>query len=188
MTHHLLLTAARTAVMAFDAFRDSVDTTGCEPPLAVCDGGALTFATHSVNALYEAYQLDMQRGTPVDTVPRALVAKLAGYFRHVTDTADGSGCDAPYVVIELTVWDDIQQERDALALAVAPLDPTQVLREALERSRVAIDDWLNIHAPEFCDEARVAEARERIHAHGATLAYITDVQQQTRAALGHDPR
>ncbi len=57
------------------------------------------------------------------------------------------------------------------------------LREALDRSRVAIDDWLNTYASEFCDEERVAEAGTRIRESGGTLAYIADVQEQNREAL-----
>ena len=57
------------------------------------------------------------------------------------------------------------------------------LRAALDRSRIAIDDWLNTYASEFCDEARVAEAGKRIRDEGGTLAYIADVQQQNREAL-----
>ena len=56
------------------------------------------------------------------------------------------------------------------------------VREALERSIVAIDDWLNIYASAECDEQRVKEAKKRIREHG-TLAYIANVQEQNRAAL-----
>lgn len=54
--------------------------------------------------------------------------------------------------------------------------------EALERSRIALDDWLNIHASDHCDAARVAEARARVNERG-TIAYIAEVQKQNRAAL-----
>jgi len=57
------------------------------------------------------------------------------------------------------------------------------LRAALDRSRIAIDDWLNTYASEFCDEERVKEAGTRIREGGGTLAYIADVQEQNREAL-----
>lgn len=57
------------------------------------------------------------------------------------------------------------------------------LREALIRSKIAIDDWFNTYAPEFCDEMRVAEARARIRKHGGTLAYVADIQEQNKEAL-----
>ncbi len=57
------------------------------------------------------------------------------------------------------------------------------LRAALTRSVTALDDWLNTYAPEFCDEARVKEASKRLRERG-TLAYIADVQEQNREALG----
>lgn len=56
------------------------------------------------------------------------------------------------------------------------------LEAALTRSVTAIDDWLNVYASEFCDKARVAEAKKRFGEKG-TLAYIADVQQANRAAL-----
>lgn len=58
------------------------------------------------------------------------------------------------------------------------------LRKALERSSIALNDWLNTYASELCDEARVAEARKRIRDGGSTLAYIADIQEQNRKALG----
>lgn len=56
------------------------------------------------------------------------------------------------------------------------------LVKALQRSIVALDDWLNIHAADHCDPERVKAARERCRKEG-TLAYIADVQRQNRAAL-----
>ena len=53
---------------------------------------------------------------------------------------------------------------------------------ALDRSRVAIDDWLNVDFADFCDEERVIEAQQRINEFG-TVAYIADVQQQSRDLL-----
>lgn len=58
----------------------------------------------------------------------------------------------------------------------------EALKEALEASVTAIDDWLNIYAEDHCDEARVRSAKERVHRSG-TLAYIAEVQQRNRAAL-----
>lgn len=61
------------------------------------------------------------------------------------------------------------------------------LRSALERSVVAIDDWLNSYAAELCDPKRVEEARRRIGEYGV-LAYIASVQEQNRAALKRSSR
>lgn len=52
----------------------------------------------------------------------------------------------------------------------------------LDRSRIAIDDWLNVDFADFCDAERVEEARQRINEMG-TVAYIADVQQQNRDLL-----
>lgn len=59
----------------------------------------------------------------------------------------------------------------------------KALREALERSKTALDDWINTYASEFCDEERVDEAGQRIREGGGTLAYLADIQKQNRDAL-----
>lgn len=56
------------------------------------------------------------------------------------------------------------------------------LADALRVSIVALDDWLNIHASDHCDERRVAEARTRINERG-TIYYISVVQKTNRDAL-----
>lgn len=56
------------------------------------------------------------------------------------------------------------------------------LEKALERSMVAIDDWLNCYASDLCDPVRVEEAEARIGEYG-TLSYIANVQEQNRRAL-----
>jgi hypothetical protein len=53
---------------------------------------------------------------------------------------------------------------------------------ALERSIVAINDWMHLYAPDMCKESDVAEAMARVHENG-TLAYIANVQEQNRDAL-----
>jgi hypothetical protein len=107
-------------------------------------------------------------GDPVESVPKP------GTERAVVDCAP-----------------NLQQQVDApsrpsqLKKLMADNSTTreQRLEAALARSVTAIDDWLNTYAPEFCDEARVKEARSRIMSEGGTLAYIADVQQQNREAL-----
>lgn len=72
-----------------------------------------------------------------------------------------------------------------LRLAPTPPPPQpapDALREALQRSIVAIDDWLNTYASDLCDPKHVEEAENRIGEYG-TLAYIANVQEQNRAAL-----
>ena len=58
----------------------------------------------------------------------------------------------------------------------------RLLRRALKRSMVALDDWLNDFASSECDPKRVAEARKRIMERG-TIAYIARVQKQNRDAM-----
>ncbi len=79
-----------------------------------------------------------------------------------------------------------EAERDALAIRVADMERREErMREALERSVVAIDDWLHSYAPAFCDPKRVEEAKARVASVG-TLYYIGIVQRDNRAALTPD--
>lgn len=71
----------------------------------------------------------------------------------------------------------------ALYIEYCPLHASaEKLRDALQMSIVALDDWLNIEFYDFCDEKRVAEARERVHECG-TIAYIARVQDANETAL-----
>ena len=67
-------------------------------------------------------------------------------------------------------------------------DENEALRAALERSVVAIDDWLNLSNPEPCGTERVREAGTRLWGHGGTIAYIANVQEQNRKALGRESK
>ena len=72
---------------------------------------------------------------------------------------------------------ELEQERDQLRARVGELE------EALQASRIGLDDWLNQYASALCDEERVKEARERIADNRGTLAYIAQLQDQNRRAL-----
>lgn len=56
------------------------------------------------------------------------------------------------------------------------------LRSALNAAVIALDDWTNLYASEFCDEERVREAQRRIDEYG-TLYYIASVVKRSRDAL-----
>jgi len=71
----------------------------------------------------------------------------------------------------------LKQSRDQLRARVGELE------EALQASRIGLDDWLNQYASALCDEERVKEARERIADNRGTLAYIAQLQDQNRRAL-----
>jgi len=55
-------------------------------------------------------------------------------------------------------------------------------KEVLERNKLALDDWLNTFASEYCDPDRVAQAKSRIMQYG-TVGYIAEIQQENRALL-----
>ena len=58
------------------------------------------------------------------------------------------------------------------------------LRKALLRSNQALDDWVRTYAPEFCGDEHVEETRKRITEGGGTLAYIADIREGNKKALG----
>ncbi len=57
------------------------------------------------------------------------------------------------------------------------------LRAALERSKVALDDWINTYASDFSSIAAVHAAARRFQHSGGTLAYIANIQRQNLEAL-----
>jgi len=59
-------------------------------------------------------------------------------------------------------------------------DKEQV-QKALSAAITALDDWTNVFASEFCDEARVEEAKNRLIEHG-TVYYIATIVEQCREA------
>lgn len=56
------------------------------------------------------------------------------------------------------------------------------LRLALNTAILALDDWANTYASDFCDEQRVVEAWQRIKDNGGTIAYICDAVTQCKEA------
>ncbi len=58
----------------------------------------------------------------------------------------------------------------------------KVLREAMETAIIAIDDFVNIYAEEYCDPGRVEEARQRMNENG-TLYYASSILKQCKSAL-----
>lgn len=64
----------------------------------------------------------------------------------------------------------------------SPAFPGAGVRDALEQSITAIDDWLHLYAGEFCNPGRVAEAEKRVGEYG-TLHYIATVQKKNCEAL-----
>ena len=57
------------------------------------------------------------------------------------------------------------------------------MREALEFSDLAINDWLHVYASEECGKDHVARSLSRIKERGGTLAYIAEVTMTNKQAL-----
>jgi len=76
----------------------------------------------------------------------------------------------------------IEMKNKAIAQRNELQEENTRLREALKRSVLALDDWLNIYAEELCERDRVAQAKSRIQNYG-TVGYIAEVQKQNREAL-----
>lgn len=77
---------------------------------------------------------------------------------------------------EKRVLQDLDNER------IRHLFEIEQLRSALNAAVIALDDWTNLYASEFCDEERVKEAQARIEQYG-TLYYIASVVKKSRDAL-----
>ena len=52
----------------------------------------------------------------------------------------------------------------------------EVLLAALNAAILALDDWTNVYASDFCNEARVEEAKARLNEYG-TVWYIANTVQ-----------
>jgi hypothetical protein len=136
----------------------------------------------------------------------ALEPKLSGHVRTVLKAASEvieANCPdtiqvsrAEYEALRAEVA-SLKEERDAYkergeARGQSVRDLTQqlaagmveMLAGALRTSMVALDDWLNIFASEFCDKQRVKEAYARINAEG-TIAYLSGIQESNRTALSN---
>jgi hypothetical protein len=50
--------------------------------------------------------------------------------------------------------------------------------ELLEELSVALDDWTNTYASEFCKKNNVEGSLKRMHNAGGTLAYIANLRQR----------
>jgi hypothetical protein len=57
----------------------------------------------------------------------------------------------------------------------------EVLTAALDAAILALDDWANITAPEYCNESRVAEAKARLNEYGTLWYVATTVQTLVKA-------
>lgn len=77
---------------------------------------------------------------------------------------------------------NILAEVDAAGFTIMSKEDVEAVRAAMERSIVAIDDWLHQYASDMCSEDHVKATGRRIFENGGTLAYIADVQEKNRAA------
>lgn len=57
----------------------------------------------------------------------------------------------------------------------------RLLEDLLNQIGLAVDDWSNLNAPDYCDSARVAEARERVFREGSAY-YIARTCEAVRRA------
>ena len=57
----------------------------------------------------------------------------------------------------------------------------EIVRKAIDDAILALDDWTNVYAEDFCNEARVAEAKVRLNAHGTVWYIATTVATLVKA-------
>ena len=60
---------------------------------------------------------------------------------------------------------------------------TTQLEQLLRRAVVALNDWTQTYAEEFCDPENVEQAKKRIEESGGTIAYIADLVSDINAFL-----
>lgn len=126
-----------------------------------------------------------------DAVARALAASApsreAPENRYPPYGPQDDGEPNPWSVTEFPDLTD--EERAAAAAPSTPVAAEEIDHEssrtlnALKIASMAIDDWLNTYASEFCADARVQEAHSRIDQYGGTVAYIAEVQFHVRSAM-----
>lgn len=194
MPDSLVRTTLHATLLAFDEFNADLDSTGCDAPLAVCHQHTLAIlATLSASFGALIARRAAQHALAISDEEHEGLTILLAHIAQIHESADSSGCDCPYTVVSIGSFAIVVALRERIGGWLARWERENnatkaSLRAALERQTVALDDWLNTYAPEFCNKGRVREADVRIHAHGGTLAYIADVQEQARAALGHNHR
>ena len=59
---------------------------------------------------------------------------------------------------------------------------TTLKTKALKRAQVALNDWVRIHAPDWCSPESVKETKDRMSRTGV-LAYVSDVLTEIENAL-----
>lgn len=107
------------------------------------------------------------------TTPREIIAEAYSDMELNAISAD----DAVSAIISRLTTAGIHLKTDA---ELAARDDGVL---ALERSIVAIDDWLHTYAPDECMREHVRDTRLRIYDGGGTLAYIAEIQSRNRAAI-----
>lgn len=118
-----------------------------------------------------------------------------GQVPLVLTIVEGQGCKYAWVVgaccvewpIEFHTHYKPTNSPECMAFAIkawneAPRAVAKPIREALEAAALALDDWLLVYA----DAERVEQDRARL-CEGGTLAYIAEVRQKIRHALGEVP-
>jgi hypothetical protein len=85
--------------------------------------------------------------------------------------------------VNLSAALDLMPDNSALVVRAERAESScEAMAKALERSCIALSDWIHTYASEFCHEDKVAEAKARIMEAG-TLAYVAGVQEQNYTAL-----
>ena len=57
----------------------------------------------------------------------------------------------------------------------------EVLLAAINAAILALDDWANMYAEEFCNEAKVAESKVRLNEYGTVWYIASTVQTLVKA-------
>ena len=78
----------------------------------------------------------------------------------------------------------MRKEDAALEYEVERLERENAeLVDALEKSSLALDDWIHTYAYDLCDPVKASESHARIFEEGGTLHYVGTLQEVNRKLI-----
>ena len=96
---------------------------------------------------------------------------------------DPSAYNARLRVISIKESREQIRQSHTTPTTVELVEEHQGLREALKKSRRAMEIWIHVYAPEFCKKKFVSQARRDIRAAGGTAALIGETIKMIDDAL-----
>jgi len=195
LTHHGPIAccshAADTLLAELQLFKDKMPKNEFGSYLTVGEYEALKAERDQLKMWWEAQRVSLATYQSLLAARDAEVAAWKEQCSHphggMTIVGECVDCRQPYPKWSVDSGMKCPECKRRLLL-VARDAQVEAMHAALTASVRALDNWLNMYAPEYCDSQRVAEARQEIIAGSGTLAYIAKLQQVNRAALASGGR